>query len=64
MTSLHPLPSSNIDESSIIGNAEVDQATMNELALDSVPGAADRVRFLGGDQLSLARLRVLEFIRG
>ena len=66
-TSLHPLPSWNIDESSIVGNAEVDQAIVKELALDShgvsESGAADRVRFLGGDQLSLARLRALEFIR-
>lgn len=62
-TDLHPLPSWNIDESSIVGNAEVDQAIVNELRLDGVPGAADRVRFLGGDQLSLARLRALEFIR-
>ena len=63
-TNLHPLPSWNIDESSIVGNAEVDEAIVKELGLDSVPEAADRVRFLGGDQLSLARLRALEFIRG
>ena len=64
-TNLHPLPSWNIDESSIVGNAEVDEAIVKELGLDSqgIPGAADRVRFLGGDQLSLARLRALEFIR-
>ena len=49
---------------SIVGNAEVDEAIVKELALDSVPGAADRVRFLRGDQLTLARLWALEFIRG
>ena len=63
-TNLHPLPSWNIDESSIVGNAEVDEAIMKELRLDKdVPEAANRVRFLGGDQLSIARLRALEFIR-
>jgi len=62
-TELHPLPSWNIDESSIVGNAEVDQAIIKELHLDTdIPEAAERVRFLGGDQLSLARLRALEFI--
>ena len=63
-TNLHPLPSWNINELSIVGNAEVDEAIVKELALDSVPGAADRVRFLRGDQLTLARLWALEFIRG
>jgi hypothetical protein len=62
-TDLHPLPSWNIDESSIVGNAEVDEAIMKELGLDNIPEVTNRVRFLGGDQLSIARLRALEFIR-
>ena len=62
-TDLFPLPPWQIDESSIIGNAEVDQAIVSELQLDDVPEFKDRVRFLAGDQLSLARLRSLEVIR-
>jgi hypothetical protein len=61
---LHPLPSWNIDESTIIGNAEVDEAIVKELGLDSLPEASKRVRFMAGDQLSIARLRALEIIRG
>jgi len=58
------LPSWPIDESSIVGNADVNEAIVKELRLDTeVPGASGRVRFLGGDQLSIARLRALEFIR-
>jgi len=63
MTDLHPLPSWNVDESSIVGNAEVNEAIVKELCLDTeVPEAFGCVRFLGGDQLSIARLRALEFI--
>lgn len=62
-TELHPLPTWPIDESTIIGNAEVDEAVRKELHLDDVPGASERVRFVGGDQLSIARLRALELIR-
>lgn len=61
---LHPLPSWNIDKSTIVGNAEVDKAIVKELGLDSHPEANGRVRFLAGDQLSIARLRALEVIRG
>ncbi|KIM41147.1 hypothetical protein M413DRAFT_72593 [Hebeloma cylindrosporum] len=60
---LHPLPAWNIDESSITGNAEVIEAIDKELHLDRVPEAAERVQFLAGDQLSIARLRALEIIR-
>lgn len=60
---LHPLPAWNIDESSITGNAEVIEAISKELHLDQVPDAAERVQFLAGDQLSIARLRALELIR-
>lgn len=52
-----------IDESTIVGNAEVDQAIVDELKLNDIPAAAERVRFQGGDQLSIARLRALELIR-
>uniref|UniRef100_A0A8H7Y8R3 DUF6589 domain-containing protein n=1 Tax=Psilocybe cubensis TaxID=181762 RepID=A0A8H7Y8R3_PSICU len=68
-TNLHPLPTWPIDESTITGNADVVTAIMQELDLvDSQgkpknPDASNQVRFLGGDQLSLARLRALEYIR-
>jgi hypothetical protein len=62
-TELHPLPSLNIDESSIVGNAEVVKAVAAELDQDQNPEAAGRVKFFGGDQLSIARLRALEYIR-
>lgn len=64
-TEQHPLPTWPIDESTIIGNAEVDEAVIKELQLDTehVPEVSERVRFVGGDQLSIARLRALEFIR-
>ncbi|KAH9481963.1 hypothetical protein JR316_0006493 [Psilocybe cubensis] len=67
-TNLHPLPTWPIDESTITGNADVVTAIMQELDLvDSQgkpknPDASNQVRFLGGDQLSLARLRALEYI--
>lgn len=60
---LHPLPAWDIDESSIKGNAEVIEAIDKELQLDQIPEAAERVQFLAGDQLSIARLRALETIR-
>lgn len=62
-TELHPLPAWNIDESTIIGNAEVDEAIIKELQLDKIPDFWKKVRFQGGDQLSLARLRSIESIR-
>ncbi|KAF8064912.1 hypothetical protein FPV67DRAFT_1608385 [Lyophyllum atratum] len=63
-TELHPLPAWKIDESTIIGNAEVDEAIIEELQLrKDNPTFPDTVRFMGGDQLSLARLRALENIR-
>ncbi|KAF8869268.1 hypothetical protein BD779DRAFT_1480138 [Infundibulicybe gibba] len=62
-TSLHPLPAWNIDESTIIGNAEVDEAIVNELHIRDTTNFAKCVRFQAGDQLSLARLRALENIR-
>ncbi|TFK58861.1 hypothetical protein BDN72DRAFT_806316 [Pluteus cervinus] len=62
-TELYPLPTWNIDESTIIGNAEVDKAIITALGLDKVPNFWEHVRFQGGDQLSIARLRALEIIR-
>lgn len=60
---MYPLPSWYVDESSIVGNAEMIEVIAKELRLDTdVPEAYDRVRFLGGDQLSIAWLRALEFI--
>ncbi|KAE9395891.1 hypothetical protein BT96DRAFT_1042765 [Gymnopus androsaceus JB14] len=50
-TEIYPVNALNIDESSITGNAEADSAVV------------DRVRFIAGDQLSIARLRALENIR-
>ena len=60
---IHPLPAWKIDESSIVGNAEVDEAIRNELKLNEIPNASDRLRFHAGDQLSLAHFRALENIR-
>lgn len=60
---VHPLPAWNIDESTITGNAEVCEAIYDELHLGKSPGAEQWVRFMSGDQLSIARLRALENIR-
>ena len=62
-TELYPLPPWHIDESTITGNAEVDQAIVKELNLESIAKFWKRVRFMGGDQLSLSRLRANENIR-
>ena len=48
-TDLHPLPAWNIDESSITGNVEVDDAIIKELSLDSGGDIAETVRFYAGD---------------
>jgi hypothetical protein len=59
------LPAWNIDESSITGNVEVDDAIIKELSLDTQAGGdiAEILRFYAGDQLSLARFRSIEIIR-
>ncbi|KAG6908630.1 hypothetical protein DXG01_003955 [Tephrocybe rancida] len=67
-TDLHPLPAWNIDESTIIGNSEVDDAIVEELRLrdegrDEGSEFPQHVRVMSGDQLSLARLRALENIQ-
>ncbi|KAH9921532.1 uncharacterized protein BXZ73DRAFT_91794 [Epithele typhae] len=60
-TSIHPLPTMNIDESSVTGNASVlDYIFRRELKFNF--GAArfrEVVRLVFGDQLSLARIRTL-----
>jgi hypothetical protein len=62
-TALHPLPPMNIDESTIIGNADVVEAVTDELELKKCDSWLRRVRFFAGDQLSIARLRALVNIR-
>ncbi|KXN82724.1 hypothetical protein AN958_02062 [Leucoagaricus sp. SymC.cos] len=61
-TPLYPLPAMNIDESTIIGNAQVDEAIVKELNLSQQPEFWKRIHFQAGDQLSLARLRANEMI--
>ena len=60
---LYPLPPWHIDQSTITGNAEVDKAIVKELRLDNIAKFWKRVRFMGGDQLSLSRLHTNENIR-
>lgn len=64
-TPLHPLPGMNIDESTIIGNAEVVEAILRELEVLDEHGELnfDTIKIFAGDQLSIARLRALANIR-
>ncbi|RXW12413.1 hypothetical protein EST38_g13444 [Candolleomyces aberdarensis] len=63
-THLHPLPTWKIDESTIVGNAEVDEAVVAELQLRNQPSTwMKHVRIIAGDQLSIARLRTLAQLR-
>ncbi|KAJ7868794.1 hypothetical protein B0H14DRAFT_3084033 [Mycena olivaceomarginata] len=62
-TQLHPLPAWNIDESTIIGNAEVADAIYTELQVKGLSHWNWIVKILCGDQLSIARLRSLLDIR-
>ena len=62
-TELFPLPAMHIDESTIIGNADVDAAIANELQIRDSKFLDLLARFFGGDQLSLARRRALELLR-
>jgi hypothetical protein len=63
-TQLHPLPTWKIDESTIVGNAEVDEAVVAELQLRNQPSTwMKHVRVIAGDQLSIARLRTLAQLR-
>ncbi|KAJ7438067.1 hypothetical protein FB451DRAFT_1344455 [Mycena latifolia] len=62
-TPLHPLPAWNIDESTIVGNAEVADAIYEELEVKGLSHWKWVVKILAGDQLSIARLRSLLNIR-
>ncbi|KAJ7319127.1 hypothetical protein DFH08DRAFT_926720 [Mycena albidolilacea] len=62
-TRLHPLPAWNINESTIIGNAEVVDAIYTELQVKGLSHWNWIVKILCGDQLSIARLRSLLNIR-
>lgn len=64
-TDLHPLPGMNIDESTIVGNAEVVTAILTELGLLDEKGEInfETLKIFAGDQLSVARLRALLNIR-
>ncbi|KAJ6527284.1 hypothetical protein B0H10DRAFT_2279228, partial [Mycena sp. CBHHK59/15] len=62
-TPLHPLPAWNIDESTISWNAEVAHAIYEELEVRGLAHWKWIVKILGGDQLSIARLRSLLNIR-
>ncbi|TFY51101.1 hypothetical protein EVJ58_g10739 [Rhodofomes roseus] len=59
-TEIFPLPTMKIDESTIIGNAEVTETIFSEVGLEM--GSDDfqeTVKLIAGDQLSIARLRAL-----
>ncbi|KAH9017801.1 hypothetical protein EDB84DRAFT_1520840 [Lactarius hengduanensis] len=57
---IHPLPAMNINEASTMGNAEVIDAVMEELNVDtSKPDFCENLKLVAGDQLSIARLRAV-----
>ncbi|KAH9177542.1 hypothetical protein EDB89DRAFT_2064518 [Lactarius sanguifluus] len=57
---IHPLPAMNINEASTMGNAEVVDAVMEELNVDtSKPDFCENLKLVAGDQLSIARLRAV-----
>ncbi|KAJ7038344.1 hypothetical protein C8F04DRAFT_1256355 [Mycena alexandri] len=58
-TVLHPTPAWNIDQSTIIANAEVADAIYDELEVKGLAHWKWAVKILAGDQLSIARLRSL-----
>ncbi|KAJ7573000.1 hypothetical protein C8J56DRAFT_1008478 [Mycena floridula] len=62
-TDLHPLPAFELDESTIIGNALVDEAIIEELQVRELSWFQKWVRFIAGDQLTIARLRALFNLR-
>ncbi|KII95550.1 hypothetical protein PLICRDRAFT_25991 [Plicaturopsis crispa FD-325 SS-3] len=62
-TPLHPLPPVEIDESTIVGNSEVIDATFDVLWIKRLVRWLRYVKFFAGDQLSIARLRALVNIR-
>ncbi|KAJ7768938.1 hypothetical protein B0H16DRAFT_1307636 [Mycena metata] len=62
-TVLHPTPAWNIDQSTIIANAEVANAIYEELEVKGLAHWKWAVKILAGDQLSIARLRSVINIR-
>lgn len=57
-TEVYPLPTMNINESSVTGNAEVMEAMFAELGYPTdAPDFLDEVRIVCGDQLSVSNLR-------
>ncbi|KAF8056881.1 hypothetical protein FPV67DRAFT_1430943 [Lyophyllum atratum] len=62
-TSLHPLPAFDIDESTIVGGAQVVDAIFELLGIKKLAGWTRTVKFFCGDQLTIARLRSLVNIR-
>jgi hypothetical protein len=64
-THVHPLPAFEVDESSIVGNVEVNDCIDEELQLDPDKPEYNRlVRINAGDQLTQARQRTILAIRG
>ncbi|KAJ7591842.1 hypothetical protein C8J56DRAFT_780827 [Mycena floridula] len=62
-TPIHPVTAFNIDEATIVGNAEFAEEFYSELNVTKQALFNTWVKLLGGDQLSIARLRALLNIR-
>ncbi|KAL1728864.1 hypothetical protein EV714DRAFT_213991, partial [Schizophyllum commune] len=62
-TPIHPLPAMEIDESTILGNGQVIEATIEELQVQTQAWFNKHVLIFAGDQLSQARIRALVNIR-
>ncbi|KAJ8090045.1 hypothetical protein PM082_018625 [Marasmius tenuissimus] len=58
-TEVYPL----LDESTIVGNVDVDKAVVEETGMKSTSWWMKVVRIIGGDQLSLARIRSIFNLR-
>ncbi|CAA7269639.1 unnamed protein product [Cyclocybe aegerita] len=58
-TPLHPLPAMDIDESTIVGGAEVVETIFDILGIRKVKGWLGTIKFFCGDQLTIAQLRAL-----
>ncbi|KLO05063.1 hypothetical protein SCHPADRAFT_947209 [Schizopora paradoxa] len=63
-STIYPLPTFHIDESSNVGNAEVIEAVFAELGLDiDSREFVEKMKFVSGDQLSMACLRSVAAVR-
>ncbi|KAF8174074.1 hypothetical protein BJ912DRAFT_858960 [Pholiota molesta] len=63
-SSLHPLPSMEIDENTIKGNIEIIEAINTELKLaNDDPERGKHLQIIAGDQLTIARQRAITGIR-